>query len=84
MDCYNTTNTLRWLFVINSIITVTWGFFGFFMIPDLPNKPNPLAFWFDRNHGEMAMARLKRHHRAEPKKVTWAAARYVGGPSGPA
>ncbi|EHY56776.1 MFS transporter PfmaC [Exophiala dermatitidis] len=65
----------RWLFVINSIITVTWGFFGFFMIPDLPNKPNPLAFWFDRNHGEMAMARLKRHHRAEPKKVTWAAAR---------
>lgn len=65
----------RWLFIVNCIITVVWGFFGFFMIPDLPNNPNPWAFWFSKNHGELAMARLQRHHRAEPKKMTWAAAK---------
>ncbi|KAJ5760323.1 Major facilitator superfamily domain general substrate transporter [Penicillium odoratum] len=65
----------RWLFVINSIITVVWGFAGFFMIPDLPNKPNPRAFWFRRVHGELSMERLVRHGRAEPKKMSWAGAK---------
>lgn len=62
----------RWLFVINAIITVIWGFAGFFMIPDLPNKPNPRAFWFRKIHAELSMERLARHGRAEPKKMTWA------------
>ncbi|KAJ5184178.1 hypothetical protein N7492_001794 [Penicillium capsulatum] len=62
----------RWLFVINAIITVVWGFAGFFMIPDLPNKPNPRAFWFKRVHAELSMERLARTGRAEPKKMTWA------------
>lgn len=62
----------RWLFVINAIITVIWGFFGFFMIPDLPNRPNPRSFWFTKEHAAMAMERLERHNRAEPKKMTWA------------
>ncbi|KAJ5194657.1 uncharacterized protein N7498_008095 [Penicillium cinerascens] len=65
----------RWLFVINAIITVVWGFAGFFMIPDLPNKPNPRAFWFEKNHGEISMERLARNGRAEPKRVTWAGAK---------
>lgn len=65
----------RWLFVINAIITVCWGFLGFVMIPDLPNNPNPRAFWFKKAHGEIAMSRLLRHNRAEPKKMTWAGAR---------
>ncbi|KAJ5127926.1 hypothetical protein N7448_008705 [Penicillium atrosanguineum] len=65
----------RWLFVINAIITVVWGFAGFFMIPDTPNKPNPRAFWFKKNHGEMSMERLARNGRAEPKRITWASAK---------
>lgn len=65
----------RWLFVINSIITVIWGFAGFFMIPDLPNKPNPRAFWFTKVHAELSMERLARHGRAEPKKMSWAGAK---------
>lgn len=65
----------RWLFVINSIITVVWGFLGFFMLPDLPNKPNPRAFWFRKVDAELAMERLARHNRAEPRKVTWASAK---------
>lgn len=62
----------RWLFVINAIITVVWGVFGFFMIPDLPNKSNPRAFWFKKAHAEVSMERLERFHRAEPKRITWA------------
>src|SRR5689334_18505881 len=42
------------------------------MLPDLPNNPNPRAFWFKKVDAEMAMERLARHHRTEPKKVTWA------------
>lgn len=62
----------RWLFVINAIITVIWGFAGFFMLPDLPNRPNPRAFWFKKVHGELLLERLARNGRAEPKKMTWA------------
>ncbi|KKY16596.1 putative major facilitator superfamily transporter [Diplodia seriata] len=65
----------RWLFIINAIITVVWGCLGIFMLPDLPNKPNPAAFWFSKSHGEVAMGRLARHKRAEPEKLTWAAAK---------
>ncbi|KAF2765340.1 putative allantoate permease [Teratosphaeria nubilosa] len=63
----------RWLFVVNAVITVVWGVLGIFMLPDYPNRANPRAFWFDRRHGEMAMQRLVRHERAEPRKVTLAA-----------
>lgn len=62
----------RWLFVINAIITVIWGFAGFFMLPDLPNRPNPRAFWFKKVDGELSLERLARNGRAEPKKMTWA------------
>lgn len=62
----------RWLFVINAIITVIWGFAGFVMLPDLPNRPNPRAFWFKKVHGELSLERLARNGRAEPKKMTWA------------
>jgi hypothetical protein len=63
--------------VINAIITIIWGFFGFFMIPDLPNRPNPRSFWFTKEHANMAMERLERYNRAEPKKMTWAGAKYA-------
>lgn len=61
----------RWLFVINGIITVCWGCMGFFMLPDYPNNPNPRARWFKRVHAELAMERLAKNNRAEPKKVSW-------------
>lgn len=56
-------------------MTIVWGFFGFFMIPDYPNRPNPRAFWFNADHAALSMERLKRHHKAEPKKMTWAGAK---------
>ncbi|KAJ9627640.1 hypothetical protein H2203_002852 [Taxawa tesnikishii (nom. ined.)] len=62
----------RWLFVINAVITVVWGFLGLVMLPDLPNRPNPRAFWFKRVDAELAMTRLARHNRAEPKRISWA------------
>lgn len=65
----------RWLFIINAIITIIWGFAGFLMIPDLPNKPNPWAFWFNSTHANTAMERLRRCKRAEPKRMTWAGAK---------
>ena len=65
----------RWLFVINAIMTVVWGFAGFAMIPDFPNKPNPRAVWFRRIHAELSMERLARHGRAEPKRMSWSAVR---------
>lgn len=65
----------RWLFVINAIITVVWGFAGFFMIPDTPNNPNPRAFWFKKVHAELSMERLARNGRAEPEKMSWAGIR---------
>ncbi|KAJ5604159.1 hypothetical protein N7537_007115 [Penicillium hordei] len=72
LDGHNGLAGWRWLFVINAIITVIWGFAGFFMLPDLPNRPNPRAFWFKKVHGELSLERLARNGRAEPKKMTWA------------
>ncbi|KAF9264491.1 MFS general substrate transporter [Marasmius fiardii PR-910] len=65
----------RWMFVINAIMTVGVAIFGFFMIPDFPNSPNPSAFWFRKDHAEMALERLKRHNRAEPKAISWGSAK---------
>lgn len=67
----------RWLFVINAIMTVVAGALGFVMLPDLPNDPNPRAFWFTKRDARIAMERLDRHGRAEPKKMTWAGAKYA-------
>ncbi|KAL3301351.1 major facilitator superfamily transporter [Colletotrichum asianum] len=65
----------RWLFVVNAIMTVVVGAMGFFLLPDTPNNPNPRAFWFKKGHAQLAMERLERHGKAEPKKMTWAATR---------
>lgn len=61
----------RWLFVINAIVTVVWGFLGVVMLPDYPNRRNPRAFWFSRDDQELAIGRLIRYKRAEPRGVTW-------------
>ena len=70
----------RWLFIINAIMTVVAGALGFFMLPDVPNDPNPRAFWFTKRDARIAMERLERHGRAEPKKMTWAGAKYASPP----
>ncbi|KAJ6595601.1 major facilitator superfamily domain-containing protein [Mycena vulgaris] len=65
----------RWMFILNSIMTVVVGLVGFVFLPDYPNRPNPRAFWFTANDAKIAMERLQRHGRAEPKPVSWAGAR---------
>ncbi|KAM3560821.1 hypothetical protein MY1884_002690 [Beauveria asiatica] len=65
----------RWLFVVNAIITVFWGFAGYFMIPDMPNKPNPWSFWFKRVHSELALGRLARTNRVDAKPISRSGAR---------
>ncbi|KAL1696798.1 major facilitator superfamily domain-containing protein [Schizophyllum commune] len=59
----------RWMFIINAVMTVVVGLFGFFLIPDYPNRRNPLAFWFTKADAALAMERLERHNRAEPKRM---------------
>jgi MFS family permease len=66
----------RWLFVINAVMTVVVGILGLFLLPDLPNNINPRAFWFKKGHAKLAMERLERHGRAEPKKMSWGGAKY--------
>ncbi|KAH8896357.1 major facilitator superfamily transporter [Thozetella sp. PMI_491] len=65
----------RWLFIINAILTVIVGLCGVFLLPDVPNNVNPRAFWFKKEHARLAMERLERHGRAEPKKISWAGAK---------
>ncbi|KAM3523655.1 hypothetical protein NHJ13051_004993 [Beauveria bassiana] len=72
----------RWLFVVNAIITVFWGFAGYFMIPDMPNKPNPWSFWFKRAHSELALGRLARTNRIDAKPISWSGARSPTDPEG--
>lgn len=67
----------RWLFIVNCIMTVVAAALGFFMLPDYPNQPNPRAFWFTKQHAEIALERLAAHGRAQPKGVTWAGIKYV-------
>jgi len=45
------------------------------MLPDYPNRPNPRAIWFTKDHAEIALYRLGRHGRAEPKCVSWKGAK---------
>ncbi|KAJ6781571.1 hypothetical protein PWT90_01566 [Aphanocladium album] len=65
----------RWLFVVNAIITVIWGLAGYVMIPDMPNKPNPWAFWFKKRHSELALGRLTRTNRIDAKPISWSGAK---------
>lgn len=56
-------------------MTVMAGALGFVMLPDYPNRPNPRAFWFTRQHAELALERLARHGRGKPTPVSWAGAK---------
>ncbi|KAK3318729.1 major facilitator superfamily transporter [Apodospora peruviana] len=67
----------RWLFIINAIMTVVLGALGFFMLPDSPHSPNPLAKWLSKEQAQLADERLTRHGRVRPGKITWKSARRV-------
>ncbi|KAI6379114.1 hypothetical protein MCOR25_002094 [Pyricularia grisea] len=55
---------------VECLMTLVVGFVGFFMVPGLPHKPNPWAFWFKKNDAKLAMKRLHRHGKQEPVKIT--------------
>ncbi|KAK4209210.1 major facilitator superfamily domain-containing protein [Rhypophila decipiens] len=65
----------RWLFVVNSLMTVVLGVIGFFAIPDSPNDPNPLAKWLSKDQAQLANKRLDQYGRARPGKITLASAK---------
>ncbi|KAH8845166.1 hypothetical protein MCOR21_010576 [Pyricularia oryzae] len=60
----------RWLFIVECLMTVVVGCFGFLMVPGLPHKLNPWAFWFKESDAKLAMKRLHRHGKQEPVKIT--------------
>ena len=65
----------RWLFIVNCIITVVWKFWASLCCRTIQTIPIRGAFWFNKQHGEMAITRLIRHKRAEPRPVTLASAK---------
>ncbi|KAK4688214.1 MFS transporter, ACS family, pantothenate transporter, partial [Tremellales sp. Uapishka_1] len=60
----------RWMFVIDSIVTLSIASAGVFLIPDFPSNPNPRAFWLKSRHVELAKERSKRFGRSDNKKFT--------------
>lgn len=59
----------QWTFVINCIMTCCLALLGPLMIPDFPDKPNPLAFWITPVDREIAMARLERFKRVDVNPI---------------
>nr|XP_019000217.1 uncharacterized protein I203_07376 [Kwoniella mangroviensis CBS 8507]OCF63678.1 hypothetical protein I203_07376 [Kwoniella mangroviensis CBS 8507] len=65
----------RWTFLINGIMTVVIAAFGFFMIPDFPDRPNKLAFWFTAHDKRIAEDRLTRWRREAPDAINFRTAK---------
>ncbi|RSH95487.1 hypothetical protein EHS25_000579 [Saitozyma podzolica] len=61
----------RWLFVINSIITVVVAGWGYIGCPDYPTRPNPLSKWLRPVDVETSIRRMGRQRRALPKGWNW-------------
>ncbi|GAA6006028.1 hypothetical protein JCM10207_007314 [Rhodosporidiobolus poonsookiae] len=65
----------QWLFVVNACITGAVAFYGYYALPDYPNRPNPAGKWLKQRHIEAALARTHKLGRKLPsgwtiKKVT--------------
>lgn len=67
----------RWLFVINSIITVSVAGWGYVGCPDYPNKPNPWSKWLRPQDVETALARAKATKKANPTRWSWSVIKSV-------
>jgi ACS family pantothenate transporter-like MFS transporter len=70
----------RWLFIIDGIITLPVALYGFLLFPDTPGTTT--AFYLSPAERELAVSRLKLHHRAEEKAeaqspLTWTFATQV-------
>lgn len=55
----------QWTFIINCIMTICLALIGPLMIPDFPEKPNPLAFWLTAEDKQIAQMRLERFRRVD-------------------
>ncbi|KAL7425288.1 hypothetical protein Q5752_000976 [Cryptotrichosporon argae] len=65
----------RWLFVINSVISVVIAGWGYFGCPDYPHRPNPRSWWLRPEDTEASLARVAGERRALPKGWTWGTAK---------
>lgn len=63
----------RWLFVVNSCITVAVAGWGYYACPDYPNKVNPWAKWLSSRDIEIGKQRMASLKRELPKGWTWRA-----------
>ncbi|GMK56362.1 hypothetical protein CspeluHIS016_0302020 [Cutaneotrichosporon spelunceum] len=63
----------QWTFIINCIMTIAMALIGPFLIPDFPDKPNPLAFWLTKRDYEIGRMRLERFRRVDVKPIKPAA-----------
>ncbi|WWC85869.1 uncharacterized protein L201_000736 [Kwoniella dendrophila CBS 6074] len=70
MDGLHGISGWRWMLIIDGIMTIIVALGGFFLIPDFPTKPNPLAIWLRPKDVEMAIERTKNFKRADNKKFT--------------
>jgi hypothetical protein len=59
----------QWTFIINCVMTIGMALIGPFLIPDFPDKPNPLAFWLTKRDYEIARMRLDRFRRVDVKPI---------------
>ncbi|EIM80384.1 MFS general substrate transporter [Stereum hirsutum FP-91666 SS1] len=57
----------QWLFIMDGVISLPIAFAGLFLIPDIPNKPNPRArWWLRQKHLDIAQERMAQMKRAPP------------------
>ncbi|WOO82928.1 Pantothenate transporter FEN2 [Vanrija pseudolonga] len=63
----------RWLFVMNAIITVTVGLWGFLAIPDYPDRISPLVrrLWLNEQDEATALRRVGREGPRTPVGWKW-------------
>ncbi|WWD03828.1 hypothetical protein V865_001884 [Kwoniella europaea PYCC6329] len=60
-----------WLFIMDGVICMPIAIAGYFLIPDIPTRPNPRARWYLRDQDiKMAIARMERYKRAPTKGFT--------------
>ncbi|GAA5856942.1 hypothetical protein JCM8547_008478 [Rhodosporidiobolus lusitaniae] len=61
----------QWLFIVNSLITGAVAFYGYYALPDYPNKPNPWSkSWLKQRHIDAALARRYKPGRKLPSGWT--------------
>ncbi|KAK6909234.1 hypothetical protein L486_01112 [Kwoniella mangroviensis CBS 10435] len=61
----------QYLMFMDGVICMPIAIAGYFLIPDIPTRPNPRARWYLRDQDlKMAIARMERYKRAPTKGFT--------------